>query len=224
MKYACVSGGADSTAMALHMWQVGYDFELLFSDTGAELPETYWLLPKLSEYIGKKLNVVSNASFFQKLVHWGYLLPSFKRRWCTSDLKIASQEYFFDLHNIDRKDVCVGITADEKHRARDKQYPLIDMKYTKEKAKQLCVEHGLLNPVYEWRSSVSCFCCPMQKKKDWKGLLRHHPTLYAVSQEWERQSIKISGFKWNQSWSLEEFKKATDKQVEMWPEPDAEPC
>jgi hypothetical protein len=73
---------------------------------------------------------------------------------------------------------------------------------------------------------VSCFCCFFQKKKDWKGLLINHPTLYAIAQEWERQSIITSKnpHTWNEAFSLKQFKKAKESQVEMWPEVDAEPC
>jgi 3'-phosphoadenosine 5'-phosphosulfate sulfotransferase (PAPS reductase)/FAD synthetase len=93
--------------MALLMWERGEDFEMVFSDTGAELPETYWLLPRLAERVGKKLNVVSNASFFQRLVHWGYFLPGPRTRWCTKELKQVPQDYYWEAHETDS--VMVGI-------------------------------------------------------------------------------------------------------------------
>ncbi len=34
MNYVAVSGGADSTALALLLWERGEDFEMVFSDTG----------------------------------------------------------------------------------------------------------------------------------------------------------------------------------------------
>jgi 3'-phosphoadenosine 5'-phosphosulfate sulfotransferase (PAPS reductase)/FAD synthetase len=73
-KQVCVSGGSDSTALALLLWERGEDFEMAFADTGAELPEVYWLLPRLAQYVGKKLTVVSGGSFFQLLVQYGYML------------------------------------------------------------------------------------------------------------------------------------------------------
>jgi hypothetical protein len=227
MKYVCVSGGADSTAMALLMWERGEDFEMVFSDTGAELPETYWLLPRLAEKVGKKLNVVTNASFFQRLCFWGYFLPGPRTRWCTKELKQVPQDYFWESHETD--EVCVGIRADEHRRLYDRpkfRYPLAEAGYTKDLAKGICQKYDLLNPVYQWRTNVSCFCCFFQKKSDWTGLMIHHPSLYAITQEWERQSGLTSKGRhtWNQAFSLEEFKKAKEDQVEMWPEPDSEPC
>lgn len=65
----------------------GGGFELVFADTGAELPEVYWLLPRLAKTIGKTLHVVSNGSFFQHLAAYGYMLPGPRLRWCTRLLK-----------------------------------------------------------------------------------------------------------------------------------------
>jgi PP-loop superfamily ATP-utilizing enzyme len=227
MNYICVSGGADSTAMALLAWEQGEKFEMVFSDTGAELPETYWLLPRLSEKVGKKLNVVTNASFFQRLSFWGYFLPGPHSRWCTKELKQVPQDYYWEMHETDS--VMVGIRADEPRRLTEREkfrYPLAEAGMDKKAVKKLCEKHGLLNPVYQWRTNVSCFCCFFQKKADWKGLMINHPTLYAVAQEWERQSIKATknSHTWNEAFSLKQFKEAKEAQVEMWPEPDAEPC
>jgi 3'-phosphoadenosine 5'-phosphosulfate sulfotransferase (PAPS reductase)/FAD synthetase len=233
MNYICVSGGADSTAMVLLAWERGENFEMLFSDTGAELPENYWLLPRLAEKVGEKLNVCSNGGFFEHLVRRNYFLPGPRIRWCTKELKMIPQDYFAMKNGI--REMAVGIRADEPRRIRterasyahfDAYYPLVEAGYGKKEVKEICAKHGLLNPVYEWRSNVSCFCCFFQKKRDWKGLLINHPSFYAIAQEWERQSVLTSPNKylWNENWSLEDFKKAKDSQAEMWPEPDAEPC
>lgn len=70
-KIVTVSGGADSTAVALLMYERGEDFELLFSDTGAELPEVYYLLPRLAETVGKPLHVVSGGGSWRRGgLHW----------------------------------------------------------------------------------------------------------------------------------------------------------
>jgi 3'-phosphoadenosine 5'-phosphosulfate sulfotransferase (PAPS reductase)/FAD synthetase len=233
MKYICVSGGADSTAMALLMWERGEEFEMVFSDTGAELPETYWLLPRLSNRVSKPLHIVSGGSFFQLLVMKGYFLPGPKVRWCTKMLKIIPQDYFAQSKGIDA--LGLGIRADEPNRQKkerssyahhDQYYPLVEAGLGKKEVLALCSKYDLRSPVYDWRSNVSCFCCFFQKKRDWRGLLRNHPTIYEVSAEWERQSSLTSHTKhtWNEYFSLDEFRTATKAQIEMWPEPDAEPC
>ena len=86
-RFVAVSGGADSTAAALLLWERGEDFELCFADTGAELPEVYWLLPRLAKTVGKPLHVVSGGGFFQKLVAYNFFLPSPRARYCTRELK-----------------------------------------------------------------------------------------------------------------------------------------
>ncbi|WP_170932739.1 phosphoadenosine phosphosulfate reductase family protein [Desulfosporosinus sp. FKB] len=231
MNYVAVSGGADSTALALLLWERGEDFEMVFSDTGGELPETYWILPRLAQRIDKKLNVVSNGSFFQHLVQYGFLLPGPRMRWCTKLVKMVPQRNFFN--QIRAEKVFVGIRADEPRRLERKNtekyenaYPLAEAGMGKKDVKALCANYDLLNPVYEWRSNVSCFFCFFQKKRDWLGLLKHHPTLYGVAEEWERQSSITTkqGWGWNQRFTLSQLRVADEQQLKLWPEPDAEPC
>lgn len=233
MKYVCVSGGADSTALALLLWERGEDFEMVFSDTGAELPEVYWLLPRLAQTVNKPLHVVSNGSFFQHLVRYGYLLPGPRLRWRTRLLKLVPQDNWFKAH--DAESVAVGIRADESRRLHSDSkrtgkytfvYPLYEAGIDKRDVKKLCAKYDLLNPVYAWRSSVSCFCCFFQRVSDWKGLMKHHPTLFAVAEEWERQAIKKTekGYTWRRGWTLEAMRKMDEQQLDLWPEPEEEPC
>jgi len=230
-KYVAVSGGADSTALALLMWERGEDFEMVFADTGAELPETYWILPRLAEVTGKKLHVVSNGSFFQYLVWYGFMLPSPRARWCTRLLKNKPQDEFFKTNKAEI--VYVGIRADELRRQNTDsrggwtvELPLVTAGLGKRNVMELCRKYDLLNPVYKWRSSVSCFCCFFQRKQDWLGLLKHHPTLYRVAEEWERQSNLTSkaGWNWNNGFTLRELREADEKQLKLWSEPEEEPC
>ena len=50
-----LSGGKDSTALAIYMRDRVPEMEYFFCDTGAELPETYEYLAKLEVYLGKKI-------------------------------------------------------------------------------------------------------------------------------------------------------------------------
>jgi len=227
-----VSGGADSTAIALLLHERGEDFELLFADTGAELPEVYWFLPRLAQYVGKPLHVVSDGGFYKFLSGYGYLLPGNRCRWCTRVLKMIPLDFWMAAEKIQR--VAVGIRADEPKRQRQPErragehettWPLVDAGMGKSDVKALCAKHDMLIPVYEWRTNVSCFCCPFQRKADWRGLLKHHPNLYAVAEEWERQSIRTTekGFTWSH-WPLDKLRTATKAQIDMWPEQEEQPC
>jgi len=233
VKYVAVSGGADSTATALLLWERGEDFELVFADTGAELPEVFFLLPRLAALTGKALRVVSGGSFFQYLAQFGYMLPNVQCRWCTRLLKQVPQANFYEAH--DTEAVAIGIRADEPKRLRTHPYggkgyeviyPLNEAGIGRDDARRLCEKYEMLNPVYRWRSSVSCFPCFFQRKTDWLGLLKHHPTLYAVAEEWEQQAVLTSkqGYTWRRGATLAALRLADERQLRFWPEPSAEPC
>ena len=233
MRYVAVSGGADSTAMALLLHERDEEYEMVFSDTGAELPEVYWLLPRLENYVGRKLHVVSGGSFFQHLQSYGYLLPGVRARWCTRILKQAPQDRFFAAQD-DVESVAVGIRADEQRRLYPNSrapyemvYPLADAGMDKPAVHALCARHGMENPVYEWRSNVSCFCCPFQRVGDWRGLLKHHPNLFRLAEEWEEASGRRSEsgrFTWNDGWKLNDMRFVSEEQLGLFGEPYEEPC
>ena len=106
------SGGADSTALAILLHDRGEEIELVFADTGAELPETYWIIPRVAWALNAKLTVVSGPTMFQKLAHWNFFLPGFRVRWCTSELKRKPLNDFF---KIDGGTIAIGIRAEPGH-------------------------------------------------------------------------------------------------------------
>jgi hypothetical protein len=216
MMMVSFSGGADSSALAWYLKDRGEEVELVMADTGAELPETYFFAPQVARRLGVTLQVKSSATFFQRLVGWGFMLPSFKVRWCTRELKTDALP----------SGMAVGICADEAHRMPEMNRPLVDAGITKADARVICVKHDLLNPCYKWRTSCSCFCCPFQRKRDWLGLMQQHPDLYALAEAWESESIQNSQtkFTWSGSFELAELRKATKEQIKLWEEPRGEAC
>ena len=226
-KTVSFSGGADSTAVAILLHERGEDFELLFSDTGAELPETFWTVTEVARKLGRKLHVVSGGSFFQHLAGFGYLLPSIQRRWCTRLLKRAPLDRYVDALGAN-VEVAIGIRADEPKRIRDdgKLYPLVDAGLNKGDVLALCKKHDLLNPIYSWRSSCSCFCCPFQRRGDWRGLFEKHPDLFELACHWEDVSFEttLSGFTWMQGRHLRDLSGCDRDQLKLFPECTAEPC
>lgn len=235
MRYIAFSGGADSTALALYFYEKGEEFKLVFSDTGAELPETYWTIPRVARYTGAEIVVVSNGTYYQWLVNYGFLLPGIKARWCTRILKQVSQDSYFGICKEDDV-VSIGIRADEPHRldptipGHKKDYtwdrPLIEAGMDKKAVIALCEKHGLLNPCYKWRSNCSCFCCQFQRKNDWLGLLRNHPDLYAMAEEWERISLESERCKYayNMGFTLEALRQADEAQLALWHDPVEQAC
>jgi len=219
-RFVSFSGGADSTALAIYLADRGENFTLLFADTGAELPETYWIVPRVAQALNRPLVVVSGPTFFQRLTAWGFFLPSYSARWCTRELKLGPLDAA-----TGPKPAMVGICADEAHRMPDADRPLVDAGIGKAEARALCESRDLLSPVYKWRTSTSCFCCPFQDPWDWWHLSKEHPDLFALAEEWENQSIAASrGHTWSERFSLRQVREAAEDQVEMFPKPRGEAC
>lgn len=226
MRFIAYSGGADSTALGIIMKQRRIPFELVMADTGAELPETYHTAIRVAKHLEARLRVVCNGTFYQRLNEYGFLLPDGLRRWCTRALKMVPQEKIYA--NSDTEMVSVGIRADEAHRMAENRNswpqdrPLVDAGYGKKEVLELCRKYDLLNPVYDTgRSSCSCFCCPFQRKGDWLWLLKQHPDLYALAEEWEGYS---DGFTWSRSWSLTQLREADEAQLALWHDPVDTAC
>ena len=133
-----LSGGKDSTALAVYMIENHGDLplEFVFTDTGAELPETYSYLKRFEAIFGVEINRLTaldlpelnvrskggRRSPFDVVLNEQYsgFLPSPKSRWCTRMLKIKPFEHF--VGNDDAYSY-IGIRADENregYRGSDK--------------------------------------------------------------------------------------------------------
>jgi hypothetical protein len=143
MRYVSLSGGVDSTGLAIYLSEKGEDFELVFADTGAELPETYWIIPRIARQLGRRLRVVSNGTFFQHLLRRNFFLPSMHGRWCTKELKMQP------LVAMGAEELLVGIRADEDHRMPDAHRPLVDAERPEDVRLKDC--RTCLHPAYQVR-------------------------------------------------------------------------
>ncbi|MDT8898282.1 phosphoadenosine phosphosulfate reductase family protein [Thermanaerothrix sp. 4228-RoL] len=190
-----LSGGKDSTALAIYLRDRIPDLEYVFCDTGEELPETYEYLDRLEIFLGKEIKKIkARQSFEDMLKARGGFLPSGQVRWCTEYLKIKPFEEFVGdsiCHNY------IGIRADEIHRKGYistkpniiPHYPFIEENIKKEDVIRILEESGLGLPAYyEWRSRSGCYFCFFQQKNEWLGLLRHHPDLYEKAESYEKEN------------------------------------
>ncbi len=106
-----LSGGKDSTALAIYMRDRVPEMEYVFCDTGKELKETYDYLQKIEAYLGKKIVILnSDMDFDHWLEMYGGYLPSPQARWCTRMLKIVPFERYVGDDAIFSY---IGIRADE---------------------------------------------------------------------------------------------------------------
>lgn len=108
---ASVSGGKDSTALMLHLRDVGVPFRAVFADTGWEAPETYAYLDLLRERIGP-IDVVGHPGGMVAKVRARAGFPARMQRWCTQELKVQPLRAYHAAAGDDTVSA-VGIRADE---------------------------------------------------------------------------------------------------------------
>ncbi len=117
-----LSGGKDSTALAILLHKDIPEMEYFFCDTGRELDETYSYLEKIKARLNIKityLNPERNFDFWLDM--YGGYLPSSQSRWCTRQLKIKPLEKFI---GDDETFSFIGIRADETGTATYPQNPI----------------------------------------------------------------------------------------------------
>ncbi len=209
-----LSGGKDSTALAIYLRDRVPEMEYVFMDTGEELPETYEYIEKLEAYLGKPIVRLKrdDATFQDLLKARNGFLPSPKIRWCTEYLKIMPFERYVG------DDLCynyVGIRADESQRKGYistkpniiPRYPFIEDGITREDVMRILEESGLGLPAYyRWRSRSGCYFCFFQQKIEWVGLWENHPDLFEKAAQFERiDQLTGERYTWSEGESLREL-------------------
>ena len=227
MRHICgISGGKDSSALAVYMRNRVPDMEYFFCDTGAELPETYAYLAKLEMVLGKKIvRLNSEKGFNHYFEIYRGTLPSPQMRWCTNHLKIKPLEKW-----VGNDDVIsyVAIRADEGNRKGyvptkpniKAVFPFMKDSVDRNDVMRILGDAGLNLPeYYEWRTRSGCYFCFFQRKAEWVGLADKHPDLFqkAIEQKTLKDagingdaSFASSGMKngqytWSQGETLEEL-------------------
>ena len=187
VRHICgISGGKDSSALAVFMRERVPEMEYFFCDTGAELPETYEYLDKLEVTLGKPIARLNSTKGFD---HWFEVyrgtLPSPNMRWCTKKMKIEPiEEWVGDDEVISY----VAIRADESGRKGYVStkpnikaiFPFIEEGIDHAGVLSILTEAGIGLPTYyEWRTRSGCYFCFYQRKSEWVGLSEKHPDLFA---------------------------------------------
>lgn len=207
-----LSGGKDSTALAIHLKDRIPEMEYFFCDTGAELQETYEYIDKLEVFLGKEIKKLNPRRNFD---HWleiyGNYLPSSRMRWCTRKLKI---EPFEEFVGEDPVYSYIGIRADEDRVGYISSKPNITAVFPfKEEGLReddiyriLRVSGIGLPKYYEWRSRSGCYFCFFQRRAEWMGLRERHPEDFERAKAYEKiNSLTGERYTWNQNESLEDL-------------------
>jgi 3'-phosphoadenosine 5'-phosphosulfate sulfotransferase (PAPS reductase)/FAD synthetase len=212
-----ISGGKDSSSLAIYMRDRVPDMEYFFCDTGAELPETYEYLNRLEAALGKSI-VRLNAD--RDFDHWMEVyqgtLPSPQMRWCTKNLKLKPLE---DWVGEDEVISYVAIRADENRLGYVSTKPNIKAVFPfredgidRSGVDRILDEAGIgLPDYYEWRTRSGCYFCFFQRKHEWLGLKDRHPDLFekAVAYEekvrYRHKAMQGRHYTWTQGESLNEL-------------------
>lgn len=189
-----LSGGKDSTALAIYLKGRVEDLEYVFCDTGEEMPETYEYLEKLEAYLGVSINRLNpDRPFVHYLKIYNGVLPDARTRWCTRKLKIEPFERFVGdslCYNY------IGIRADEMHRKGYistksnivPRYPFISDGVTRADVFRILEDSGIgLPQYYRWRSRSGCYFCFFQQRVEWVGLFENHPELFIKARDFEKE-------------------------------------
>ncbi|RSN64667.1 phosphoadenosine phosphosulfate reductase family protein [Actinomadura sp. WAC 06369] len=212
-----ISGGKDSSALAIYMRDRVPEMEYFFCDTGAELPETYEYLNRLEAALGKPIERLNSSRDFD---HWLEVyqgtLPSPQMRWCTKNLKIKPLEAWVGDDDVVSY---VAIRADENRLGYVSTKPNIQAVFPfredgidREGVDRILEEAGIGLPAYyEWRTRSGCYFCFFQRKHEWLGLKERHPDLFekAIAYEekvnYQATAMKDRKYTWSQGESLEEL-------------------
>lgn len=207
-----LSGGKDSTALAIYLRGKIPQVEYVFCDTHKELPETYEYIDKLEAFLQHKIVRLNPTRGFD---HWldmhGGMLPSQRVRWCTEQLKIKPFEEYVGR---DRVWSYIGIRADEQRSGYISTKPNIEPVYpfkehglTIKDVELLLEESGLGLPnYYEWRQRSGCYFCFFQRSGEWVGLKERHPDLFDKAKEYEMRRGGENFF-WRQRESLDDLER-----------------
>lgn len=205
-----LSGGKDSTALAMFLCEHIPQLEYVFCDTHKELPETYEYLDRLEAYLQRPIvRLNAERGFDHWLAMYRGMLPSAQVRWCTRKLKIEPFEAYV---GDDLVWSYIGIRADEGRSGYISTKPNIHPVYPFK-------EHGLglvdvqrildasglgLPSYYEWRQRSGCYFCFYQRTGEWAGLKERHPDLFEAAKAYEQEQGGEQ-FSWRQNERLAEL-------------------
>lgn len=231
-KIASLSGGKDSVAMVLKLIETHRQLdEVVFYDTQMEFKSVYRGIERMKgicEESGIKFTILraNNSVWFDMLVKpintrdksdkFGYSWCGGSCRWGTTFKTQAISRYF----KGQEYEEYVGIAFDEKERAKNKIYPLIEWEMTEQQCLSYCYSKG-----WEWNEDgielysvldrVSCWCCRNKNLKELKAIWKYLPYYWKCLKGLQSridEPFKSSG----SIFELEERFKKESEQLELF--------
>jgi len=188
-------GGVNTVALMIQLIRENKPLdEVVFADTGGEVPETYSYIPIAKEFLaghGIPFKVVK-ARKHEDLYGCSYrrkVFPSALWRWSTRDFKVRPIHSYYRSFGT-HVNQYMGIAFDEIDRMKDSLvdyvtnlYPLIENRITRQGCVEIIEAEGLPVPV-----KSGCFFCPFSTMGRWKWLYESHPDLYLKAVDLEENS------------------------------------
>lgn len=174
-RIVALSGGKDSTAMALRLAEVEpLDYEFCITPTGRELPVMVDHWQRLECLLGKPLKRIPGPSLLDRILAYK-TLPNFRMRYCTREVKI--EPFLAYVLNAAPAITYVGIRADETDRTGSiglakgitQDLPLVRWGWGINRVKEYLVERGVSVP-----QRTDCDMCYHQRIGEWWKLWRDH--------------------------------------------------
>lgn len=191
-----LSGGKDSTAMALRLRELNpdVDYQFVITPTGNELPEMFAHWRHLETLLGKRLNTMMQKTLFA-CIKDNNMIPNFRARFCTRQLKIEPYLAWLLGHandeNVTGITSYVGIRADEPERVAGdysrvpgivSAFPLREWGWGLTEVVDYLAERDVEIP-----KRTDCALCFWQRLEEWHDLWREYPDLYAEGEAIEAE-------------------------------------
>lgn len=187
MKLVGLSGGKDSTAMALRLQEAEPgDYIFAITPTGRELPvmKDHW--NHLEVLLGQPLLKIPAPSFHDLIIKFK-MLPSWHSRWCTRLIKI--EPFMAYAKSIAPVTTCIGIRADEPTREGTdwkgcenikQDFPLQRWEWGLSEVLDYLKGRNIEIP-----TRTDCDFCFFQRLIEWYELWREHPALWQEGEAYE---------------------------------------
>lgn len=187
-------GGVNSVALMVLLLREGAPLdEIVFADTGGEIPETYEYLPTSQAYAeerGVPFTTVRKPGLSLYDTAWRRrVTPSTIWRWSTRDYKVTPilRHYRALGGHVNQY---LAIAYDEFRRMKASRvgyvtnlYPLVDRRLARADCVQIIEDAGLPIP-----PKSSCYFCPFGSVDRWRWLHDNHPDLYSKAIALEENS------------------------------------
>lgn len=205
-----ISGGKDSTAVALALRESGVPYRMVFADTGWEAPETYAHLDHLRSKLGPIDVVGVPGGMVEKIRHRAGF-PARMQRWCTQELKLEPlRAYHDEIEEREGIETCcvMGVRAAESE-ARAKMPVFVDepsgdrrwggwiwrpiLGWSVQEVLAIHHRHGVdVNPLYKrGHGRVGCYPCIFANKEQVRLLAEYSPSRVDEIRALESEVIEL---------------------------------